>query len=470
MFCGCAVEPDAPPNTCVCPVCLGHPGSLPVINRRAFEYALLTGLALNCEIARRTKWDRKSYYYPDLPKNYQISQYDLPIAQNGYVEFEVSGVPRKIRIKRAHLEEDAGKNVHDVPGCTLVDLNRAGTPLLEIVTEPDIETADEAHAFCTELQRIVRYLGVSEANMQKGQMRFEPNVNLSINSDGKEFRTPLSEIKNLNSFRAVRNAIEYESQRQEAAWLADPAYVQGNVPNENRGWDDEKGVTEFQRLKEAAHDYRYFPDPDLVPVELADAVIAERRDSLPELPASCRRRFVSDYGLDAKDAEIIINHRETAMLFEAVVNCGGPPEIAGKQFINVWLMLANDRNVEVTELGVEADRMARLAKITAAGTVNKTAAKSLAEVMVERQEDPSVLAEELGLVQVQDRGATEAWVSQAISENEQAVRDALGNPKKAKAAAGFLRGQIMKISGGKADPKLVGQLIEQKLEQLRSDT
>ncbi|MBI4718369.1 MAG: Asp-tRNA(Asn)/Glu-tRNA(Gln) amidotransferase subunit GatB [Planctomycetes bacterium] len=463
MFCGCPVRYDAPPNSCVCAVCLGHPGALPVINRRALEYAVLTGMALNCTIARHTKWDRKSYYYPDLPKNYQISQYDMPLAEHGSFEFDVDGTTKRVRIKRAHLEEDAGKNIHDTPGCTLVDLNRAGTPLLEIVTEPDINSAEEAYVFCVELQRLVTCLGVSEGIMQKGQMRFEPNVNLAIPADGSECRTPIAEIKNLNSFRSVRNAIAYETQRQLAAWQEDPEYVHGRRPNENRGWNDDRGVTEYQRPKEAAHDYRYFPDPDLVPVELTDAMLEATRALMPELPVARRRRLVQQFRLSPKDAETIAEHRPTAELFECVLAAGGPPETVGKQFVNVWLKLANDRGAAVTDLGVSAERMAELAQITTEGIVNKTAANQLAETMLTRPAPPRQIAEELGLIQVQDQAATARWVEQAFAENAQAVRDAMENPKKAKAAAGFLRGQVMKLSGGKADPKLVGDLIEKRL-------
>jgi aspartyl-tRNA(Asn)/glutamyl-tRNA(Gln) amidotransferase subunit B len=449
-------------------VCLGHPGTLPAINRQAFNHALLTGLALNCEIARHTKWDRKSYYYPDLPKNYQISQYDLPLASQGYFDLTTNGQTKRIRIRRAHLEEDAGKNLHDVPGCTLVDLNRAGTPLLEIVTEPDLSSADEAYTFCTELQRLVTYLGVSEASMQKGQMRFEPNVNVVIEVDGAEYRTPIAEIKNLNSFRSVRNAIAYESQRQLAAFNEDSDYQIGKRANENRGWNDDKEITEYQRTKEEAHDYRYFPDPDLAVVEVTGAMLDEIRASLPELPIARRGRFVREFGLAPKDTETIVGHRPTADLFERVIAAGGPAEVVGKQFVNVWLKLANDRDAAVTDLGVEPERMAGLAKITAEGKVNKTAANQLAEVMLERPEPPGRLADELGLVQVQDAGATTAWIEEAFRSNAQAVQDALANPKKTKAAAGFLRGQVMRISGGKADPKLIGKLIEEQLARLRS--
>jgi len=468
MFCGCPVRFEAPPNSCVCPVCLGHPGALPVMNGQAFRWAVLTGLALNCTIARHTKWDRKSYYYPDLPKNYQISQYDLPLATGGCFKVHVGGGSKRVRVRRAHLEEDAGKNLHDTGNCTLVDLNRAGTPLLEIVTEPDIESAEEAYVFCIELQRLVTHLGVSEGVMQKGQMRFEPNVNVAIQSQGREYRTPIVEIKNLNSFRAVRQAIEYEAQRQEAAWRENADYQLGTVPNENRGWNADKGVTEFQRGKEAAHDYRYFPDPDLAPVEVSDAMLEEIRAMLPELPIARRRRFVEQHGLSVKDAETLVEHRPTAELFERVLAEGAPVDVVGKQFVNVWLKLANDRGVAVTDLVVDETRMAELAKITADGTVNKTAANQIAEVMLDRKDTPRLLAGELGLVQVQDVDSTRRWIEEALTANEQAVRDALGNPRKTQAAVGFLRGQVMKVSGGKADPKLVGEMIEEQLTRLRA--
>lgn len=468
MFCGCAVRHDAPPNSCVCPVCLGHPGSLPVMNEEALRLSALMGLALNCSIVGRTKWDRKSYYYPDMPKNYQISQYDRPLASKGWFEFDVAGQKRSIRIRRAHLEEDAGKNIHDTPGGTLVDLNRAGTPLLEIVTEPDIASAEEAYTFCTELQRLVVHLGVSEANMQKGQMRFEPNVNIAIDHDGREVRTPIAEVKNLNSFRSVRQAVEFEARRQFEEWQDNPTYVLGKAPNENRGWDADRGVSEFQRGKEAAHDYRYFPEPDLVPVDVTEDFATRIRQSLVELPVLRRRRLIEQFGLSPKDADTIVDHRPTADLFEDVIRAGGPPDTVGKQFINAWLKLANDRGQGVTELGVDASRMAQLASITADRTVSATAATQIAEAMLTSPADPKALAQELGLVQVQDESATAAWVEAAFAANDQAVKDALANPKKMQAAAGFLRGQVMKISGGKADPKLVGALIEGKLQSLRN--
>ncbi len=466
MFCACLVEPGAPPNERVCPVCLGMPGSLPVINRRAVEFAVRMALALNCTVARFTKWDRKSYFYPDLPKNYQISQYDLPIGAGGHFRISTKeGGDRTIRIRRAHLEEDAGKNLHEGLDHTRVDLNRAGTPLLEIVTEPDLASADEAYAFATELQRLVVWLGVSEANMQKGQMRFEPNVNVSITEGGREFRTPIAEVKNLNSFRSVRNAVAYEVDRQRAQWKADHGYTLDQHGKMNFGWDDVRGVTEFQRGKEEAHDYRYFPDPDLVPVLFEPDWLSEQAASLGELPQARQARLRESIGLSEADAATITADRATSELFDTAIAAGADGKVLGKQFINFWSAQANAKGVSIAGLGVSATRIAELAKLTAEGIVSASAAAQIAEKMLGNEESPTAIANREGLVQVRDESATQAWVDQAIAANAQAVADAQSNPKKKQAAIGFLRGQVMKLSGGKADPKLVGELLEKKLSE-----
>ncbi|MFQ5490556.1 MAG: Asp-tRNA(Asn)/Glu-tRNA(Gln) amidotransferase subunit GatB [Phycisphaerae bacterium] len=468
LFCACPLEFAATPNSRVCPVCLGLPGALPVLNRRAVELSAVAGLALNCKVAPFTKWDRKSYYYPDLPKNYQISQYDLPLCGQGHFDVPCNGSSFRVRIRRAHLEEDAGKNIHDTPGCTLVDLNRTGTPLLEIVTEPDLTSAEQAFAFAVELQRLVTYLGVSEGSMQKGHMRFEPNVNLAITCDGVEYRTPIAEIKNLNSFKAVRGAIEYESQRQLNDWLADYTYVIGKRPNENRGWNDARGVTELQRGKEQAHDYRYFPDPDLVPVQVDSAWLKTMQAQVPELPIARRARFQSDYGLSLADAETLLADRGTADLFESAIEAGGPAKALAKQFINVWSKLANECSLGIAELNVGADRLGALAKLVDRGTVSASAANRIAPAMLDSDEAPEQLAESLGVVRVADPGQLAQWVDQALADNPGAVRTILTNPKKAQASQGFLRGQVMKLSGGQADPKLAGQLIAERIERLRA--
>jgi aspartyl-tRNA(Asn)/glutamyl-tRNA(Gln) amidotransferase subunit B len=465
MFCGCAVEFGAEPNSRVCPVCLGLPGALPVINAQAVEFAIRTALALNCKIAPFTKWDRKSYYYPDLPKNYQISQYDLPISFDGYMEVPFDHVIRKVRIRRAHLEEDAGKNVHDFAGITAVDLNRAGTPLLEIVTEPDLHSADEVREFAVQLQRLVSYLGVSEANMQKGQMRFEPNINVEIVRDGHTFRTPIVEVKNLNSFRSVHGAVEFEIRRQAEAFQ-ERGVTAATGNKSNRGWDDERLVTVPQREKEEAHDYRYFPDPDLVPLLTDAAHVAHLREEMPELPVCRTERFISEYKIAAKDAPALVDDRATADLLDAAAAAGGDRATLGKHFLSFWAMHANQRAVTIAGLNVTPARMAELATLVTSGSINATAAAQIAEAMLSSGNEavaPADLAQRLGVLQSHDAGEIAGWVDRALAENEKAVHDARVNPKKIIAARGFLTGQVMKISGGKADPKIVGELIEAKL-------
>lgn len=473
MFCACAVRFAAEPNSLVCPVCMGLPGALPVMNETAVNLSRRAGVALNCRIAPFSKWDRKSYYYPDMPKNYQISQYDLPLSADGYFDIPLAdGTLKRVGIIRAHLEEDAGKNLHEGLDHTRVDLNRAGTPLLEIVTQPDISNAEEAYTFCVELQRLVRFLGISDADMQKGQMRFEPNVNVAITHEGREYRTPISEVKNLNSFRSVRGAIEYEIRRQVTAWEADHSYTLTNVGKLNFGWDDAHERTEFQRGKEESHDYRYFPDPDLVPVTTDDESIEAIRIAIGELPVARQRRFMSDYGVSTKDCEIILADATTASLYESAVNSGVEARVVTKQFVGVWNNLAASVGETIGSLGLSANLAAEMARIVEDGTISAGSAAQLAERLYQARaggwRNPRDLAGELGLIQERDEGALRGWVEEAFAANPQAVADALGqNERKAKAAPGFLRGQVMKISQGKADPKLAGDMIEKKIAELR---
>ncbi len=463
MFCGCRVEFGAEPNSRVCPVCLGLPGALPVINREALKLAARMALALNCEIAALTKWDRKSYFYPDLPKNYQISQYDLPLGQHGLFEFECNGQAKTVRIRRVHLEEDAGKNLHDHPQLTQVDLNRTGTPLLEIVSEPDLHDAEQAYRFCTELQRLATYLRVSEGVMQKGQMRFEPNINVIITDHGLKFATPICEVKNLNSFRAIRSAIEYEIQRQVETWKKDNHYTSHERPKENRGWDDQRNITLFQRGKEEAQDYRYFPDPDLVPVVLDEAWLNLIKAEMPELPIARRARLVDECGLSSKDAMQIVGDRPTADLFDAAIKSGADPKVLGKHFISFWAMHANSRDTTIAGLDIDPARMAELAKLVNVGRINATAAAAISEKMLESTDPPSAIAKAEGLEQIQDTAAVEALVDQAIASNPKAVETVKARGKKREKSLGFLQGQVMKKSKGSAPPKLVRELLEKKL-------
>ena len=463
MFCSCALEYGAQANSRVCPVCLGMPGVLPVMNKKAYEYAVMAGLALNCEIARFTKWDRKNYYYPDLPKNYQISQYDLPLAVNGFIEIPLeSGKTKRIRIRRAHLEEDAGKNLHE-GSFSQVDLNRAGTPLLEIVTEPDMNSAAEVRLLATELQRIVRYLDVSEADMQKGHMRFEPNVNLTVMKNSKEYKTPIVEVKNLNSFRALERSIEYEIRRQLDDFIESGTVMEmGN--KSTRGWDDAHQVTVLQREKEEAHDYRYFPEPDLVPVEISDEWLSEIKSRICELPLKKQMRFVSEYGLSDYDAGVLTADRGTAEFFDKTVKSGADPKKASNLITQDYMKLANERRCGVAELGISPEQVAEQTQMIVRGEVSSTAASMISSLMVDSPElNPGQIAEEHNLIQKSDAGELEKIVEQVLAENAAAVEDVKSGGKKSGKARGFLLGQVMQKTKGQANPKVVSEILDKKL-------
>ena len=463
MFCGCAVEYGEVANSRVCPVCLGMPGVLPMMNKQALEYAVLAASALNCKIAEFTKWDRKSYYYPDLPKNYQISQYDLPLGSDGFIEIPVGeGQSKKIRIRRVHLEEDAGKNLHTAGNFSQVDLNRAGTPLLEIVTEPDINGAAEVRALAVELQRIVRYLGVSEADLQKGHMRFEPNINLVVIKDGGEHKTPIAEVKNLNSFRALERSVNYEIQRQLDDFKETGEVMQtGN--KSTRGWDDANEVTILQREKEEAHDYRYFPEPDLVPVEMKGKWLEEIRGRLCELPLKKQMRYVEQYKLSDYDAGVLTAERSTAEFFEQAVTSGGEPKRVCNLLTQLGLKLANEKGCGVAELGITPKSLAQLAQMVETGEASASASGSIFEEMVKTGREPQILAEELNLIQKSDAGELEQIVEQVLAENLQAVEDVKSEGKKSKKARSFLLGQVMQKTKGRANPKIVSEILSKKL-------
>ena len=468
MFCGCELAYGAEPNSRVCPVCIGMPGVLPVMNKRAYEYAVLTALALNCEISRFTKWDRKSYYYPDLPKNYQISQYDLPLSSNGNIEIPLEdGTIKRIGIIRTHLEEDAGKNTHTLGKFSGVDLNRAGAPLLEIVTEPDMNSAAEVRALAVELQRIVRYLGVSEGDMQKGHMRFEPNVNLHITRDGEVFKTPISEIKNLNSFRSIERSVAFEVSRQlEEFFDTGRTMEMGNKGT--YGWDDVNQTTFLQRQKEEAHDYRYFPEPDLVPVELNEKWLDEIRAGLCELPLQKQSRFVREYGLSEYDAAVLTADRASAEFFEDTVRQGAEPKRVCNLLTQTGLKLANEAGKNVSQLGISVENLVQLAGMVEQGQVNATAASAIFEQMVRTGGQPVQIAGEQNLLQTSDAAAIETLVEQVIAENALAVQDVVNNSKKAKKAMGFLMGQVIQKSGGQANPRVVSEILRRKLDKLKA--
>ncbi len=471
MFCRCRNHFGDPPNTNTCPVCIGMPGVLPVMNRKAVEYSMKVGLALGCEVPAFTKWDRKSYFYPDLPKNYQISQYDLPLSDGGCLEVVLSdGSTKRIGITRAHLEEDAGKNVHDFPGCTAVDLNRAGVPLLEIVSEPEMNATEQVMVYARNMQRLVRWLGVSEANMQMGHMRFEPNISLWVGDAGKIFDesagyfTPIFEVKNLNSFRALEKTcnwvIDYHLARiaeKGKGWsLAD-------VGKQNWGYRDDLEACEFQRGKEEAHDYRYFPEPDLVPVVVSDEWRDRVRSEIGELPIAREQRYLADHGLSAKDAAALTQDPATGDLLDAAIAAGADAKRCVNLMLGRGAAIANEKGCAIAGIGVTAEQLAELAKMLTDGKVNATAADRVFEKMVAEGGAPAAIAEAEGLLAVSDAGQIAEWVDQAIAANRQAVEDVKAGGKKQKKAFGFLMGQVMKLSKGAAVPAEVQKLLQEKL-------
>ncbi len=465
MFCRCRNRFGDPPNTNVCPVCIGMPGVLPVMNGQAVWWSMKVGMALGCEVPSFTKWDRKNYYYPDLPKNYQVSQYDLPLAQYGSIEVTLAdGSVKTIRVLRAHLEEDAGKNMHDNPGHTCVDLNRAGTPLLEIVSEPDMNSPEEVGAYGRAMQRLVRWLGVSQANMQMGHMRFEPNINLHIEREGVVYKTPIVEVKNLNSFRSLEGCVEWEIHRQYDAWCEDPSYTIGNRGKENRGYDVDTQRTVYQRSKEEAHDYRYFPDPDLVPVVVDDQQREQIRSEIGELPLARRKRYIDEYGLSFKDADALTIDAPTGDVLDAAVAAGAAPKRVTILLLGKIAAAANERNCTLAEVGVAANQLAELAVMVDAGKVNASAGEKILQAIIADGGAPMALAEKLNLLAVTDTASLAAWVDQVIAANPAIVEQIRSGDKKAKQALGFLMGQIMKASQGKAPPADAKKRLEEKVK------
>lgn len=461
IFCSCRTSFGADPNTNVCPVCLGLPGVLPVLNKKVLEYAVRAGLALNCEISRFSKFDRKNYYYPDLPKNFQTSQFDLPICEHGYLDVEVDGEKRRIRITRAHMEEDAGKLVHHGTSITdsdysLVDYNRTGTPLLEIVSEPDMRSAKEAVAYMEKMRAILQYVGISDCRMEEGSLRCDANV--SVRPVGQKELGTKTEIKNINSFKGVERAIEYEAMRQ-AELLEDG----GKVVQETRTWDEKEGVTKSMRTKEEANDYRYFPEPDLVPFTVSDEYIENIRRSLPELPDARKERYMKEFGLSSEDAVFMTNDKATADYFEAAVAAGADPKAA----VN-WLMgefasqLSND-GIEIDKAPVSAENLASLLKLISKGTISGKIAKKVFATMWKEGGNPDDIVKAQGLVQISDTAELSKLVDEVVGNNPKAVEDFKAGKKK---AVGALVGQIMKATKGKANPRVINELLNKKLQSL----
>ncbi len=457
IFCGCSTSFGAEQNTNVCPVCLGLPGVLPVLNAKVLEFAVRTGLALNCRILPFSKFDRKNYYYPDLPKNFQTSQYDLPIAVDGHLDIEVDGETRRIGITRVHMEEDAGKLVHAgtiaKADYTLVDYNRTGVPLLEIVSEPDIRSAEEAKAYLEKLKAILQYIDISDCKMEEGSLRCDANI--SLRPKGETKLGTKAEIKNLNSFKAVQKGLEYEALRQ-----AEVLGEGGRIVQETRSWDDARGQTVSLRSKEQAHDYRYFPEPDLVPMVVDPAWVEDIGRSLPELPDARQARLLKDYGLSAYDAGVITASRAMADYFDATVAAGADAKAAANWIMGELSRHLNAAGRDIEGCQVTPVQLAALIDLQAKGTVSGKIAKTVFEEMWASGKDAAAIVKEQGLVQISDEGAVVAIVEQVIAANPQSVADFKAGKER---ALGFMVGQIMKETKGRANPELVNKLLRERL-------
>ena len=457
IFCGCTTEFGRPPNTNTCPVCLGMPGVLPVLNRKVVEFAIKLGLATNCTLNHRNQFARKNYFYPDLPKGYQISQFELPIAEHGWIEIEVGGKHRKIGLTRIHMEEDAGKLVHDErEPRSYVDLNRTGVPLLEIVSEPDLRSPEEAAAYLKKLHAIVRYLDICDGNMQEGSFRCDANISLRPRGETK-FGTR-TELKNMNSFRNVQRGLEYEERRQRDLLLEGEAVVQ-----ETLLWDADRGVTASMRSKEEAHDYRYFPDPDLVPVVLDEAWVAEIEAAMPELPAERKARFMEQLGLPEADAEVLTSSRELADYFEqALAGYSQAKKLGNWIMTELMRVLKGEEGNDLSQCPVTPKQLAALLTMMEQGTISGKIAKTVFEEMMATGKDPEAVVKEKNLVQMSDTGELTAIVREIIAANpEQAQQFREGKTK----VMGFFVGQLMKKTGGKANPQLANDLFTKALAE-----
>ncbi len=455
MFCGCRAEFGAEPNSRCCPVCLGLPGSLPVPNKKAVEYVIRTGLAIGCQVAERCRFARKNYFYPDLPKNFQISQYEEPLTHGGHIDLEVNSQPKHIRICRAHLEEDTGKNIHLPDGRSLVDYNRCGIPLMEIVTEPDFTSGVECRAYLTELRSILRYLQVSTANMEEGVMRAEPTVNLIDESSGEA--TPRVEIKNLNSIRSVHDAVEYEIQRQRHCLQTGEQMYQ-----ETRLWDEERHVTATMRRKESADDYMYFPEPDLVPLAPEPEWVESIRVSMPELPAAVRRRLIEEHDLPEYDTEVITADRDIAAYYEQTVDAGAEPKAASNWLMSEVMGYLNEQVRLIADVQVSPAELAEMLALIGEGTISGKIAKDVFAEMAQSGKLADQIIAERGIEQISDEERLAELIKEAIASNPGAVEDFNSGKEK---AIGALVGYIMGQTEGQANPQLVNQMLREKLSE-----
>ncbi|MBP6015620.1 MAG: Asp-tRNA(Asn)/Glu-tRNA(Gln) amidotransferase subunit GatB [Candidatus Promineofilum sp.] len=461
MFCGCRVvdSVEAAPNTAVCPVCLGMPGMLPVINRRAVQFALRVALALSCEIQPHNIFARKNYFYPDLPKGYQISQYELPIGRNGALDIALpDGATKRIGIRRVHMEEDTGKLTHLDSGGSLVDYNRSGVPLLEIVTEPDIRSGEEARAYATRIRQILRYLGVNTGDMEKGVLRIEPNI--SIRPRGSIAFGTRTELKNLNSFRALADGTDYELARQ--AGLLDAG---GHVVQETRGWHDTRRETFSQRAKEEAEDYRYFTEPDLPPLLIDEAWIESVRAGLPELPQAKEARYSDEFDLKPYEAAALADDRTVAEWFDEAIRAGGNPKAVANWILNDLFRLLNERGRAIGEIDVSPAALVELLSLVARGTVNQTTAREVLAEMVDSGRAPAAIIEARGLAQISDEPALLALIDELIAGNPEPVAAYLGGKE---SLLSWFVGQIMRATRGQGNPAMINELLQKQLEDRRS--
>jgi aspartyl-tRNA(Asn)/glutamyl-tRNA(Gln) amidotransferase subunit B len=455
IFCSCSTRFKAGSNTQTCPICLGLPGVLPMLNREAIKKGIMAGMALNCTVSHYSKFDRKNYFYPDLPKSYQISQYDMPVCSKGFLEIDTPAGRKKIGITRLHIEEDAGKSIHSdntLPRHSSINLNRTGIPLAEIVSEPDIASSDEAYSYLQNLKLIMRYLEVSDCNMEEGSLRCD--VNISVRKKGSASLGDKVEIKNLNSFKAVKQSIEFEINRQVQLVESGLRIVQ-----ETRLWDADKNVTSIMRSKEMAHDYRYFPEPDIPPVIVNDSFLLDIMSSIPELPHERKMRFIDSYGLSEYDAGVLTSTRQLADYYESVVGKGVQPKKAANWILSELLARVDDHE-KLNECPVSPVKMAALIRLVENGTINGKIAKIVFEEMVDTGKDPETIVNEKGLLQVIDEAAIEILVLDVIGNNSSSVSDYKAGKDK---ALKFLVGQVMKNSQGKANPQLVNELLLKKL-------
>jgi len=454
IFCGCSTRFGAEPNTQTCPVCIGMPGVLPVLNKRALEFAIKTGLALDCSISPYSRFARKNYFYPDLPKGYQISQYELPLCEKGSLDIIINGEKKRVGITRIHMEEDAGKNIHQENGdFSFVDLNRAGVPLMEIVSEPDIRSPLEASEYMRKLRTILRYLEVCDGNMEQGSLRCDANV--SMRHQGSEEFGVKVEIKNINSFRFVEKALEYEIKRQVRILEG-----KGRIVQETRLWDPSTGITESMRTKEEAHDYRYFPEPDLVPIVVSKEWIEEILASLPELPDGKKERFMSEYGLPDHDADFLTAEKATAQWFEATVKEGVNPKSVSNWMMSELMRLLNEESRSIEECPLRPGQLAEMLKLIDNGMISGKIAKNVFEEMYRTGIGAEEVVREKGLVQISDAHVIEKAVNEVIAENQKEVERFRAGEEK---LIGFFIGQVMKATKGKANPQLVNDLLKKWL-------